>query len=152
MTQTQSQQKRISLVEHLQKGQQLYAASTDATRLAVNLSRACGRQHKATQAARKAARALNDLRYELEALMFRDFSELPDNAIQIYYPSGGLCPTSQEAAQAVSDAIQNRFDYGTDADDETELFEDAIFGLFETYTIHDICRGLADFKIKHNLK
>jgi len=145
-------QKQISLVEHLHRGQQLAAQHVEAVRLAVNLSRLYGRRHKATRAANAAAKAMNDLRHELEAVMFRDFPTLSDAAIQVYYPTEGDEPTSPESVEAVEEEIQGHLNHLDNNEDAIEMLDDVIPDLIDRYSVRDVRCGLAAFEGQYNLE
>ena len=148
---THTIQKQISLIEHLHRGRQLAAQHVEAVRMSVNLSRLYGRRHKATRAANEAAKALNDLRYELEALMFRDFHTLPNEAIQVYYPTEGHEPTSAESVEAVGEEIQGHLNHLENGDNMVELLDDVIPDLIDRYSVRDVRCGLVVFEGQYNI-
>lgn len=150
MNQSSETKKRISLIEHLHRGWQLANQHADTVRLAVNLSRLCGRKHKAARAANEAAKALNDLRWELENLMWQDFPELPSEAFEVYRPSGGLDSASPEAVDSALDVIQEFFDQASDTDNTVGILDDAILDIISTHAVQNIYRAVEITRQKYN--
>jgi len=129
----------MSMIKHLHQGRRLAAAATDVTVLSVNLSRIYGRRHKATLAAREVAKSIGDLRWLMEGLLWRDFPELPTEAVQIYYPTKGFEPASAENVEVIMEKIQRHLDNG-----DNESLDDIIIDLINRYPVEDVRRAIAD--------
>jgi len=139
MGRSNAKSRRMPIVEHFHQSMRLAAAATDVTVLSVNLSRIYGRRHKATLAARAVAKSIGDLRWLMESNLWRDFPELPNEAVQIYYPAKGFEQASAENVEVIMEKIQWHLDNG-----DNESLDDIIIDSISRYPVEDVRRAIAD--------